>query len=164
MRQFFLETEDDAFELEDGFVNLFNGRDLTGWGFREKRTLKPRASFDGKTSSDDGRYVAKNGRLIVTTPPEGRRAVFVGDLVDRGPRTPDVLRLVMSMVEAGTGLCVRGNHDEKLLKWMNGRKVRIAHGLAESIEQIEAAIDQLQQRAERRLALQQQAAQVGAEA
>lgn len=77
-------------------------------------------------------------RACTVTPPDGRRAVFVGDLVDRGPRTPDVLRLVMSMVEAGTGLCVRGNHDEKLLKWMNGRKVRIAHGLAESIEQIEA--------------------------
>ena len=77
-------------------------------------------------------------RRCTVTPPDGRRAVFVGDLVDRGPRTPDVLRLVMSMVEAGTGLCVRGNHDEKLLKWLNGRKVKVAHGLAESIAQLEA--------------------------
>jgi hypothetical protein len=52
---------------------LFNGKDLTGWGFRTKKTLEPTQSFDGKTMSDDGRYVAKNGRLIVTTPPEGRR-------------------------------------------------------------------------------------------
>jgi len=69
----FLETEKDDFEPEAGFVSLFNGRDLTGWGFREKKTLKKRVGFDGRMQSDDGRYVAKKGRLIVTTPPEGRR-------------------------------------------------------------------------------------------
>jgi len=69
----FLETEPDNFKPEPGFVSLFNGRDLTGWGFRAKKTLKKQSTFDGKTQSNDGRYVAKNGRLIVTTPPEGRR-------------------------------------------------------------------------------------------
>lgn len=69
----FLETEDDPFTPEPGFVSLFNGRDLTGWGFRVQKTLEPQVNFDGKTSSDDGRYVAKHGRIIVTTPPEGRR-------------------------------------------------------------------------------------------
>jgi hypothetical protein len=54
-------------------VSLFNGRDLAGWGFRDSKTLEKKESFDGKTASGDGRYVAKNGRLIVTTPPEGRR-------------------------------------------------------------------------------------------
>ncbi len=53
-------------------------------------------------------------------PPTGRKAVFVGDLVDRGPRSPDVLRLVMSMVNAGTALCVPGNHDLKLHKSLFG--------------------------------------------
>lgn len=62
----FLETESDAFTPEPGFISLFNGRDLTGWGFRTN-------NFDGQTRSGDGRYVAMNGRLIVTTPPEGRR-------------------------------------------------------------------------------------------
>lgn len=62
----FLETEPDAFQPEPGFVSLFNGRDLTGWGFRTNE-------FRGKKVSSDGRYVAKNGRIIVTTPPEGRR-------------------------------------------------------------------------------------------
>jgi lysophospholipase L1-like esterase len=69
----FLETEPDNFKPEPGFVSLFNGRDLTGWGFRAKKTLEKQATFDGKAQSNDGRYVAKNGRLIVTTPPEGRR-------------------------------------------------------------------------------------------
>jgi protein phosphatase len=69
--------------------------------------------------------------------PENRKAVFLGDLVDRGPRVPDVLRIVMGMVKAGTALCVPGNHDEKLLRWLRGKNVRMAHGLQQSIEQIE---------------------------
>lgn len=69
----FLENKDDDFKPEEGFTSLFNGRDLTGWGFRVEKTLEPQANFDGKTASSDGRYVARHGRLIVTTPPEGRR-------------------------------------------------------------------------------------------
>ena len=66
-----------------------------------------------------------------------RRAVFVGDLVDRGPDTPGVLRLVMGMMAAGDALCVPGNHEEKLLKALRGRDVRVSHGLAESLQQLE---------------------------
>jgi protein phosphatase len=69
--------------------------------------------------------------------PEGRKVVFLGDLVDRGPRVPDVLRIAMGMVKAGMALCVPGNHDEKLLRWLRGKKVRIAHGLERTIEQLE---------------------------
>jgi protein phosphatase len=78
-------------------------------------------------------------RVAAVTPPEGRKAVFLGDLVDRGPNSPDVLRLVMSMVEAGTGYCVQGNHERKFGRWLEGRKVTIAHGLQQTIEQVEAA-------------------------
>jgi protein phosphatase len=73
----------------------------------------------------------------VVRPPEGRKAVFVGDLVDRGPNTPDVLRLVMGMVEAGTALCVVGNHDDKLLRKLRGNEVAVAHGLAQTLAQLE---------------------------
>ncbi len=69
--------------------------------------------------------------------PEGRKVVFLGDLVDRGPRVPDVLRIAMEMVKGGSALCVPGNHDEKLLRWLRGKKVRIAHGLERTIEQLE---------------------------
>lgn len=89
----FLETTVDDFRPEEGFEALFNGRDLTGWGFR-KTPEKVRESaakwmandssvawpfvdepesFDGKTVTPEGRYLAKNGRLVVTTPPEGRK-------------------------------------------------------------------------------------------
>ncbi|HEX5190323.1 MAG TPA: polynucleotide kinase-phosphatase [Streptosporangiaceae bacterium] len=70
--------------------------------------------------------------------PAGRRAVFVGDLVDRGPDTPGVLRLVMGMVSGGDALCVPGNHENKLLRALRGRKVQVTHGLAESLAQLEA--------------------------
>lgn len=85
----FIETDMDVFSPEPGFTSLFNGKDLTGWGFHAsppvKKPKKPNPNrparpmikeaiqFDGKTASNDGRYVAKNGRLIVTTPTEGRR-------------------------------------------------------------------------------------------
>ena len=90
----FIETEPDTFTAEDGFELLFNGRDLTGWGYRPTsesdkeaarkwRASDPNAaewpvvteavSFDGLTASPDGRFRAINGRLVVTTPPEGRK-------------------------------------------------------------------------------------------
>ena len=70
-------------------------------------------------------------------PPEGRKAVFLGDLVDRGPKIPDVLGLVMSMIEAGTALCVPGNHDIKLMRKLRGKDVQITHGLADSLQQLD---------------------------
>jgi len=74
--------------------------------------------------------------------PEGRRAVFVGDLVDRGPDTPGVLRLVMGMVAAGTAFCVAGNHEAKLLKALRGKNVKRSHGLDASMEQLDAETDE----------------------
>jgi protein phosphatase len=69
---------------------------------------------------------------------EGRRAVFVGDLVDRGPRIADVLRLVMRMVAAETALVVPGNHDVKLMRKLRGRDVQITHGLEDSLRELDA--------------------------
>ena len=81
------------------------------------------------------------GRPVDAQHPDGRTAVFVGDLVDRGPDTPGVLRLVMGMVEAGHALCVTGNHEFKLVRALDGRKVTVAHGLAESLAQLEREDD-----------------------
>lgn len=68
--------------------------------------------------------------------PDGRKLVFVGDLVDRGPKIPQVLKLVMNAVATGAALCVPGNHDVKLLRKLRGRDVQITHGLAESLAQL----------------------------
>lgn len=67
----------------------------------------------------------------------GRRAVFVGDLCDRGPKNADVLRLVMRMVGAGTAFCVPGNHDDKLRRYLEHGKVQISHGLENTIRELE---------------------------
>lgn len=70
--------------------------------------------------------------------PEGRKAIFLGDLVDRGPRILDTLKLARNMVVAETALCVPGNHDIKLLRKLKGKKVTVNHGLEQSLAEIAA--------------------------
>ena len=96
---------------------------LTDLGYELRR--------DGQRRAVGGRHSSGN-----------RTAVFVGDLVDRGPDTPGVLRLVMGMAADGDALCVPGNHENKLLRAMRGRKVQISHGLAESLAQLAAQPDE----------------------
>ena len=85
----------------------------------------------------DGQYAVQ--------PAEGRKLIFVGDLVDRGPGTPEVLRLVSSLVRAGQAFCVPGNHDIKLVKALRGRDVKLTHGLADSIRQLEKESQEFRQ-------------------
>ena len=77
-----------------------------------------------------------DGETIVE-PPQGRKAIFVGDFVDRGPKVAEVLRLVMGMQKTGAAICVPGNHDVKLVRALRGRNVNPTHGLAESLSQLE---------------------------
>lgn len=80
-------------------------------------------------------------RSVKVSAPPGRRAVFVGDLVDRGPASPDVLRIAMEMVASDSAYVVPGNHDIKLLRWFNGRDVKVSHGLEQTLEQMEQESD-----------------------
>jgi protein phosphatase len=80
---------------------------------------------------------AEGERIVRVKAPAGRKAVFVGDLVDRGPRSPDVVRIAMAMVQAGDAYCVEGNHENKLSRWMAGRNVKVGHGLQQTIERLE---------------------------
>ena len=73
----------------------------------------------------------------VVEPPQGRKAIFVGDFVDRGPKVAEVLHLVMGMQKTGATICVPGNHDVKLVRALQGRNVNPTHGLAESLSQLE---------------------------
>jgi lysophospholipase L1-like esterase len=125
----FLETSPYEFTPEPGFVSLFDGKDLTGWGFeptseadkesaRKWQASDPHAppwpivttpvSFDGQATSSDGRFVAKNGRLIVTTPCEGRRIqqlsttrMFAQDFV--------LLLEFRATPDADSGIFIRGD-------------------------------------------------------
>jgi protein phosphatase len=71
--------------------------------------------------------------------PQGRKAVFVGDLVDRGPKIPETVILAKRMVDAGDALCVPGNHDIKFMRAVWGKDVQITHGLGDSLKQFEEA-------------------------
>lgn len=86
-------------------------------------------------------------RLAHVTAPRGRRAVFVGDIVDRGPNAPDCLRIVMDMAAAGIAMCVPGNHDAKFLRWLQGRNVQPTHGLDLTIAQLAEEPEALRERA-----------------
>lgn len=70
--------------------------------------------------------------------PGGRKALFLGDLVDRGPRVLDTLRLVRNMVHTENALCVPGNHDIKFLRKLWGKNVQITHGLDKTLAEYEA--------------------------
>jgi protein phosphatase len=74
--------------------------------------------------------------------PGGRQAVFLGDLVDRGPASPAVLRLAMNMVRSGAALCIPGNHENKLKRALDGKNVTLSHGLAETMEQLSKEPDE----------------------
>src|SRR3954468_12760334 len=85
--------------------------------------------------------VCPGGPSLISGPayahPEGRKAIFLGDLVDRGPRILDAVRLVATMVATGAALCVPGNHDMNLLKKLRGKDVPFTHGLADSLAEID---------------------------
>jgi hypothetical protein len=83
-------------------------------------------------------YGMGEGRRAHVKSPAGRRAVFVGDLVDRGPSSPDVLRIILALVAEGRALCVPGNHDVKFVRWLAGRNVKLTHGLDRTATQFEA--------------------------
>jgi protein phosphatase len=74
---------------------------------------------------------------LVPYHPSGRKMVFVGDLIDRGPDSVGTLRIAMRMVLSGSALAVTGNHDDKLRRYLNGNKVKPKHGLQETINQLE---------------------------
>jgi protein phosphatase len=91
-----------------------------------------------------GYEVADDGSAAVHA--DGRKVVFLGDVVDRGPNAPAVLRLVMAMVASGSALCVPGNHENKLVRALRGRDVQVTHGLAESLGQLEEETPEFRQR------------------
>ena len=78
--------------------------------------------------------------------PDGRRVLFLGDLVDRGPASDRVLETAMDMVDAGSALCILGNHENKLGRALAGRDVTVSHGLAETLEQLDARTTEFRDR------------------
>ena len=125
----FMEKDAYEFATEPGFVSLFNGHDLSGWGFRatsedERKSIQKwktndpnmpawpivekDIAFDGQEKSNDGRYIAKNGKLIVITPSEGRRIQKISTTKEFSKDF--VLRLEFRATpNADSGVFIRGN-------------------------------------------------------
>ena len=100
--------------------------------FEELLALLTRLRYQVEERRED------NGeRRYLVTAPAQRKLVFVGDLIDRGPRSSEVARLVMDLVAQGLALCVTGNHDDKLRRHLEGRDVTITQGLAETLSQLD---------------------------
>jgi protein phosphatase len=77
--------------------------------------------------------------------PEGRKAVFLGDLIDRGPRILDTVKLVRNMVVGGYGLCVPGNHENKLSRKLRGKNVKVNHGLEQTVAEIDSLLEEVRE-------------------
>ena len=84
-----------------------------------------------------GYHLRESAGMDVMEHPDGRRAIFLGDLCDRGPASDRVLETVMAMVKRGSALCIRGNHDDKLGRSLHGNKVEVTHGLELTLAQLE---------------------------
>ncbi|MDR2604956.1 MAG: polynucleotide kinase-phosphatase, partial [Desulfovibrio sp.] len=83
-----------------------------------------------------GYTVAEQGEKYAVSHPGGRKLLFLGDVVDRGPKIADTLKFVMDACEQGSALCVCGNHEAKLLRKLNGKDVQVTHGLDRSVEEL----------------------------
>lgn len=88
----------------------------------------------------------ERGRAVDARHPEGRRVIFLGDLVDRGPDVVGVLRLAMGMVGSGSALAVPGNHEAKLVRALRGARATPTHGLAETLAQLADETEEFRER------------------
>jgi len=107
--------------------------------FDELQALLLRLGYEVARGEDGG---------FAVTHPAGRRVIFLGDLVDRGPKIREVLQIAMDMTASGAALCVPGNHEVRLLRHLRGNKVKPTHGLAETLAQLEGAAPEYLRRAE----------------
>jgi protein phosphatase len=85
-----------------------------------------------------------DGNFKVTHPHQ-RKLVFVGDLVDRGPKIAEVLHFVIDAKAQGMAYCVIGNHEERLLRKLNNKEVALTHGLQESVDQLALSSDRFRE-------------------
>jgi protein phosphatase len=149
---FVLESEEEAGAATVARVLLWNDRrtehgpfdiigDVHGCGAELETLLATLGYEPAELAEDDPVW----GRRFYRHP-GGRKAIFLGDLVDRGPRIVETLRLVRNMVTAGAALCVPGNHDVKFMRKLAGKDVQITHGLADSLAQLTALPDDVRER------------------
>src|SRR3954449_8660847 len=93
----YVRAADDAKPAQPGVTELFNGKDLTGWGYKTGET------FDGKTESDDKRFSAKDGTIIVN-PGKGIKQLWT---TAKFPKDFELRVEFRAAVNADSGLFIR---------------------------------------------------------
>jgi protein phosphatase len=88
-----------------------------------------------------GYTLSKKEEKFFVTHPDIRQVIFLGDLVDRSPRSAEALKLVKDMVYSGIAFCVNGNHDDKLKRKLMERNVKTNQDLEETLEQLNQETD-----------------------
>jgi protein phosphatase len=68
--------------------------------------------------------------------PADRKAIFLGDIVDRGPNSTAVIDLVIAMVKQNQAIYLPGNHCDKFVRYLQGNNVMINHGLENTLENL----------------------------
>ncbi|MCL1982093.1 MAG: polynucleotide kinase-phosphatase [Clostridiales bacterium] len=131
-----LKSEDEISDVEIARMPLWNNRKSETGPFDVIGDVH--GCYDELCALLDKLGYSVEKESCTATPSDGRRAVFLGDLADRGPDNTKVLRLVMSMVQSGSAYCIAGNHDVKLLKKLRGANVQLTHGLDKTVEQLES--------------------------
>jgi len=91
-------------KLEPGTIELFNGKDLTSWGYKSKDKDGKFESFDGKTDASDKRYSAKDGALVVN-PGKGTAQLWTKESF---PKDFELRLEFRAAVNADSGLFLRG--------------------------------------------------------
>jgi len=133
---FVLKSEDEASDIEIVRVPLWNNKKGESGPFDIIGDIH--GCYDELCALLDKLGYSIDTVNCAAIPPVGRKAVFLGDLCDRGPKNMEALRLVMNMVHGGNAYCVAGNHDAKLLRKLRGANVQISHGLDKTVEQLNA--------------------------
>lgn len=75
-----------------------------------------------------------------------RKVIFLGDYIDRGPKPIKTLKLLMNLVESRQAICILGNHDDKLRRYLRGNPVKIAGSFIKTVEAIEKKSNKFKKR------------------
>lgn len=129
----------------EGFDQMFHAKEVTEAFEFDNRDLSPNQKVDKAVIIGDVHgCLPELLALLQKLNEQGygeHKVVFVGDFADRGPANAGTLELIADMVEQGRALAVRGNHDDKLLRYLKGANVKLGHGLQATVNQIETNME-----------------------
>ncbi len=137
--------ENIKFLASESLDQIFHAKEITEKIVFDNRDMSPNQKVDKAVIIGDLHGCLPELMALMQKLEESgygeHKVVFVGDFADRGPANAGTLELIADMVERGDALAVRGNHDDKLLRYLKGANVKLGHGLQQTVNQIETNFD-----------------------